>query len=93
MALTRGVNGKYPCPVCLVPNDEQSSLDKTHPLRTAESCKALVMRSLTLNASEQEKLLKSQSLRPVIVRCFPPVFSGYQNRNPVQERVLGHPIF
>jgi hypothetical protein len=70
MALTRGVNGHFPCPVCLVPNAEQSDLDKTYPLRTAEGSKALVEESLALNASNQESLLKTQSLRPVMVMLF-----------------------
>jgi hypothetical protein len=70
MALTCGVNGNFPCPVCLVPNTEQSNLDKTHPLRTAKDLKALVVRSLDLNAGNREQLLKTQSLRPVMELLF-----------------------
>jgi hypothetical protein len=67
MALTCGINHHFPCPVCLVPNAEQSDLDKTHPLQTAEGSKALIEESLALNASNQESLLKTQSLRPIMV--------------------------
>ena len=74
IALMQGINGKYPCPVCLVPTDEQSILDKTHLLCKAESCNVLVVRSLRLNASEQEKLLKTQSLWPVMASHFPLLF-------------------
>jgi len=52
MALTHGVNGNYPCPVCLVPNAEQLDLDKTHPLRMAEDSKVLVKEGLTLNVGK-----------------------------------------
>ena len=36
MALIRGTNSKFPCPVCLVP-DSQMSDGSTHPLRTSEN--------------------------------------------------------
>ena len=70
MALTRGVNGNFPCPICLVPNTEQSNLDKTHPLWKAKDSKALVVRSLDLNAGNCEQLLKIQSLQLVMVLFF-----------------------
>jgi hypothetical protein len=78
MALTHGINGHFPCPVCLVPNTKQSDLDKTHPLCTAEGSKALVEESLALNASNQENLLKTQSLCPVMIMSFPVSLSLYQ---------------
>lgn len=68
MALTRGVNGHYPCPVCLVPQSEQSNLDQSHPLRTAEESKSIVVKALKeKNATKQNKITKGQSLRPVMV--------------------------
>jgi hypothetical protein len=37
MGLNLGWGGKFPCPICLVPLDEQSDLAKVHPLRTSET--------------------------------------------------------
>jgi hypothetical protein len=68
MALTRGVNGKHPCPVCLVPQAEQSNLGQSHPLQTAEGSKALVTKALKeTTAAGQDRITKEQSLRPVMV--------------------------
>lgn len=68
MALIRGLMGKFPCPVCLVPRDELSNTLKVFPLRTCTETKALLARvreCTTLDAREQ--ILSSQSLRDVDV--------------------------
>ena len=68
MALTRGVNGQYPCPVCLVPQSEQSNLGQSHPLQTAEESKLIVVKALKeTNATRRDKITKAQSLQPVMV--------------------------
>jgi hypothetical protein len=68
MALTRGVNGLFPCPVCLVPQSEQSNLSQSHPLRTADESQLIVMKALKeTNAAGRNKITKEQSLRPVMV--------------------------
>ena len=68
MALTWGVNGKHPCPVCLVPNAEKSCLDQSYPLWTAEESKVLVIKALKeKGAARQDQITKVQSLWPVIV--------------------------
>lgn len=68
MALTRGVNGKHPCPVCLVPQAAQSNLDQSYLPRTAEESQALVVKALSeKNATRQDQITKVQSLRPVMV--------------------------
>ncbi|KAG2039785.1 hypothetical protein BDR03DRAFT_933074 [Suillus americanus] len=66
MALIRGLMGKFPCPVCLVPCDELSNTLKVFPLCTCTGTKALLAQaqeSSTLDTREQ--ILSSQSLRNV----------------------------
>lgn len=71
MALTRGVNGNYPCPVCLVPQSEQSHTWQTYQLRTAEQSKMLVMKALKEpNATRRNEIVKVESLCPVMVWFF-----------------------
>jgi hypothetical protein len=68
MALIRGLMGKFPCPVCLVPCDELSNTLKVFPLCTCTGTKALLAQaqeSSTLDTREQ--ILSSQSLRNVDV--------------------------
>ncbi|KDQ16697.1 hypothetical protein BOTBODRAFT_97965, partial [Botryobasidium botryosum FD-172 SS1] len=70
LSLTRGVQAKFPCPVCLVPHDEQHdlSLAFTYPERTAAQSEATY--NLAQNLLEQpwkkgeaESVLKEKSLR------------------------------
>ncbi|KAG2104264.1 hypothetical protein BD769DRAFT_1630826 [Suillus cothurnatus] len=65
MALIRGLKGKFPCPVCLVPQDEQSILH-THKLRTSHQSED-ILRTARSKPSEKEKEehLKAFSLRNV----------------------------
>lgn len=72
MALIRGLMGKFPCPICLVPRDELYKTSNIYPLRTSAGAKALRVQareSTTLEAREQ--ILSSESLRDVDVSlCF-----------------------
>ncbi|KAG1906807.1 uncharacterized protein F5891DRAFT_1238949 [Suillus fuscotomentosus] len=66
MALIRGLMGKFPCPICLVPHDELSKTSNIYPLCTSAGAKALrvqAQESTTLEAREQ--ILSSKSLRDV----------------------------
>ncbi|KAG1890746.1 uncharacterized protein F5891DRAFT_1131606 [Suillus fuscotomentosus] len=66
MALIRGLMGKFPCPICLVPRDKLSKTSNIYPLRTSAGAKALRVQareSTTLEA--QEQILSSESLRDV----------------------------
>ncbi|KAG2117609.1 hypothetical protein DEU56DRAFT_874099 [Suillus clintonianus] len=65
MALIRGLKGKFPCPVCLVPQDEQSVL-RPHELRTSRQSKD-TLHTARSRPSEKEKedQLKAFSLRNV----------------------------
>lgn len=67
MTLIRGVQGKYPCPICLVPKEDQGNLLIEHELRSGEESERLVRQSMKMARSEAEELLKKQSLRPVMV--------------------------
>ncbi|KAG1756658.1 uncharacterized protein EDB91DRAFT_1233427 [Suillus paluster] len=66
MALIRGLMGKFPCPVCLVPREELSKGLNAYQFRMSEDAKALhaqAQESTTLEAREQ--VLSSESLRDV----------------------------
>ncbi|KAG1896768.1 uncharacterized protein F5891DRAFT_1130156 [Suillus fuscotomentosus] len=66
MALIRGLMGKFPCPICLVPRDELSKTSNIYPLCTSAGAKALRVQareSTTLEVREQ--ILSSESLRDV----------------------------
>ena len=68
MALIRGTNSHYPCPVCLVPAEDLSNLSKVYPLRTTEKMKEVyetAQRAETM--AEKEALLKDYGLRNVEV--------------------------
>ena len=64
MNLTRGVGGKCPCPVCFVPQDEQSDLTKTHKPRTAIDTQQLCrLTSIQSTQAAREEILKSKGMR------------------------------
>ncbi|KAG1905440.1 uncharacterized protein F5891DRAFT_931245, partial [Suillus fuscotomentosus] len=63
MSLVRGLKGKFPCPVCLVPQEQQSVLLYAHPLRTStQSLDILNAARSTSTEKEKEKQLKAYSL-------------------------------
>jgi len=66
MALTRGVNAKAPCPVCLVPDDELSMLSKIHTLRTIESMQEVWSSAWQLpSQTARDNYLRQYGLREV----------------------------
>jgi hypothetical protein len=68
MALIRGINSLFPCPVCLVPGDKLSDLSLTFPLRTREEMKAVYEEAKKApNAAEKEAILKESGLRDIKV--------------------------
>ncbi|KAJ7126505.1 hypothetical protein C8R43DRAFT_1028329 [Mycena crocata] len=70
MALIRGLQGLYPCPICFVPWNEQSDLSTEHPLRTGkESEKLLKEARAKTTVAAQEEILKDHGLRNV-ENCF-----------------------
>ncbi|KAJ6553880.1 hypothetical protein B0H10DRAFT_1848583, partial [Mycena sp. CBHHK59/15] len=63
MALIRGLQALYPCPMCFVPWNEQSDLSTKHLLRTAEdSQQKLEEARACQTAAEREEILKANSL-------------------------------
>ncbi|KAJ7727715.1 hypothetical protein B0H16DRAFT_1665589 [Mycena metata] len=66
MALIRGLQGLYPCPVCFVPWNEQSDLSAEHPLRTGlESEQILTEARAKRTLAERDEHLKDNGLRDV----------------------------
>jgi len=75
MSLIRGLKGKFPCPVCLVPQEQQLVLSDAHLLCTiTQSLGVLNVARSTSTEKEKEKQLKVYSLRDVEVWCL------YQSR-------------
>ena len=71
MSLIRGLKGKFPCPVCLVPQELQSVFSDEHPLRTSiQSLNILNTARSTSTEKEKEQQLKVYSLRDVEVWCL-----------------------
>jgi hypothetical protein len=63
MALIRGINSHFPCPVCLVPGEKLSDLSLTFPLRTTEEMKAVYEEANKLSSvAEKEAILKEFGL-------------------------------
>lgn len=71
MALIRGLQGLYPCPICFVPWNEQSDLSTEHPLRTGTESQRIVAEAREQRtATEREEHLKDHGLRDINVCEF-----------------------
>lgn len=75
MALIRGTNSKFPCPVCLVP-DTQMRDGSTHQPRTSKAMEQVYNEAAAMPSAEQrEEHLKGYGLRnvkvhkPIKLRC------------------------
>ncbi|THH05669.1 hypothetical protein EW146_g9838 [Bondarzewia mesenterica] len=70
MALIRGLGGKCPCPICLVPKEQQIELSIRYPLRTASDTHVILAQANDARlAEDKEKILKAHGLRPVKVKA------------------------
>lgn len=67
ISLIRGLNSKFPCPVCLVPGDKLTDLSTDYPLRTTAEMENVYKSSVAMNAAGSEELLKNYGLRAVSV--------------------------
>ncbi|KAH9858046.1 hypothetical protein C2E23DRAFT_719166 [Lenzites betulinus] len=66
MALIRGVNGLFPCPICLVPKDQLAEYDLIFPLRNGAEVQKILEKALSEKTKYAcEAVLKETSLRPV----------------------------
>lgn len=77
MALTRGFRGLRPCPVCLVPQNDQRRLTERYPLRTIDGTRStmeLVKSART--AADKEILLKENGIRAISVSSWNQTFSA-----------------
>ena len=73
MTLTRGTNSKFPCPVCLVPNEKLRD-GVVYAARTSESMRRVYHEAEGMRTAEERKAhLKQHGLRnikvPQILRC------------------------
>lgn len=67
IALIRGGNSNFPCPVCLVPSTQMSD-GSTHPLRTTESMQQVYNDAAKMPLKkQQEEHLQKYGLRNVEV--------------------------
>jgi hypothetical protein len=70
MGLSRGVGAKYPCPICLVPEDKIINYTKTHLMHTTQMMQAVISDARAMRlAADGEKLLQNYGLRNVDVSC------------------------
>ncbi|KAH9083307.1 hypothetical protein EDB83DRAFT_2502427 [Lactarius deliciosus] len=65
MSLIRGLGGKRPCPICVVPNDKLADISRTWMLRTAARTQELLKEAQSLNNAESENLLSMHGIRNV----------------------------
>ncbi|KAJ6572551.1 hypothetical protein DFH09DRAFT_916657, partial [Mycena vulgaris] len=64
MALIRGLQGLYPCPICFVPWNEQSDLSTDHLVRTGNGSQEIVEQARAQHtAADRDELLKDNGLR------------------------------
>ena len=67
MSLIRGLGSQYPCPICLVSEDDLSDMLKPITLRTTEAMQRAYMEAQKLPQSQRDDALKTLGLRDVEV--------------------------
>lgn len=67
MALIRGINSSFPCPICLVSGAELSDLLQPIKLCKTEDMKQIYNEAQALPAGEKDTKLKGYGLRDVEV--------------------------
>ena len=74
MALNRGSKSNFPCPICLVPNEELHN-GTVHEARTSESMQNVYRVAEGMRTVEERKeYLKGYGLRPIkvwqVIHCL-----------------------
>ena len=78
MALIRGGNSLFPCPICLVPSDRLTDISVQWPKRNQKETQKLVDNALNTDKGrlgDAAEKLKGQGLRPIKVgfhQCIHP---------------------
>jgi hypothetical protein len=67
MALTRGNQGKRPCPICYIPLEELADMHASFTLRTVEETKEIIYDARKLNVTDRNAVLSEKGLRDVDV--------------------------
>jgi len=67
MALIRGVNSKFPCPVCLAPGDQLCNISTQFEFRTSQAMREIFEETEGMNAKDTDDLLKKYGLHNVKV--------------------------
>jgi hypothetical protein len=81
MASLRGARGLFPCPVCLVPKDEQWKASAVYPVRTTKDARSIYRRAKTMLQKDREKLLKDHGMRFVQVSQLNVLFESAAHRH------------
>jgi hypothetical protein len=93
MALICGLKGKFPCPVCLVPQDKQSIL-YTHELCTSHQSEDILHTARSKpSKKEKEEHLKAFSLRNVEVWISLSFYLSLCNERLVLRNICLFPIW
>jgi hypothetical protein len=88
MALIRGLQSKFPCPICLIPKDQLSKL-QVYPARYPAQSQAIVSSARDAsNVKERERILKEYSLRNVDVSYFISVYLSFSIICLIKSRIF-----
>ena len=89
MALVRGTNSKFPCPICLVPQ-EKLCKGMEYPHRTTETMRQVYHDAIgAASAKVKEELLKNHGLRGIEVCKTSLLLVVYSYCTDLTECVLG----
>ncbi|KAF8884449.1 hypothetical protein BD779DRAFT_1674068 [Infundibulicybe gibba] len=65
VALTRGAQSHFPCPICYIPSDMLSNLRVKYKRRTAKGTRAILREAAKHSKTDAERLLQQRGLRHI----------------------------
>ncbi|KAF8875181.1 hypothetical protein BD779DRAFT_1701646 [Infundibulicybe gibba] len=65
VALTRGAQSHFPCPICYIPSDKLSDLRVKYKRRTAKGTRAILREAAKHSKTDAERLLQQRGLRHI----------------------------